>query len=431
MMKKIIFFAVFAAWFVTLGVMAQNRPPRNRISQEQFNAIRDQFDQNAPSNKVYRLFPLANRLLTFNSFDRAIRELQRNQYGISFSAITSDGGELNAKCDLCELQVINCDGVPERIDTLTLFVKAALKEDVLQDSLLKANYIQKKHTDTFDWWQRNDGTNLAIYYNYSNDFKTAMLFARPKAAEIEEPAEPTEPTTTDPPVEAVTPPTLMIDMVRLERESIQNACKLTVNISFPEATGGIAGQLNKAALESPLLGNLVSKKPKLTDGMSVGEAIDAYTTRIFDEYWAEYFASNGVEEEVECNYLVGLMPKEKIQEGVLTYINNVKTKRAGNEVDEYRIAANFDLHTGELLTFDKVFRKSAKKALTNLLKERYNEGQMDISDEGKLKEIVNEALQNFILYREAITFIMIYNDDNGLTEKLLTIKREDLEEYLR
>lgn len=428
-MKRILF-AFLAVWLVTLGVMAQGeRPPRRHISQGQLNALREQFDQNAPSNKVYKLFPLANKLLEFNSYDRVVMELLNVHNGFNFRVDPFDGGELNAKSDLCELQAINCDGKPERIDTLTLFIKAAMKEEVLQDSLLKANYTRKKHTDTFDWWQRNDGTNLAIYYNYSDEFKTAMLFARPKAEPTEE--TPDEPTISEEVVEATTPTTLQLNLLSRERESIQNNCKLKVNICFPDAVGGIAEQLNRAALESPLLGSLVSKKPKLVSGMTVGDAVDAYVDRIFNEFWADYLVSNGAEEEIEYNYQVKIMKEEDLQEGVLTYINNVKTKKAGNEIDEYRIAANFDLLTGELLTFDKVFKKSARKALFNLLKERYNEGQMDISDEGRVKEIVNGALQNFILSREDITFIMIIEDGNGFTEKPFAISREDLQEYLR
>ena len=420
-MKRICF-VVLAAWLVTIGGMAQN----TGITNEQMLSAMNR------TNKLIKLFPLANKLLNCSSFDDVAIELMK--FDNEFKIEPFYDGKLYATSDICTMQAINCQGVPGRIDTLTIKTKHALRSDVVKDILEECGYYFKQHIIEYDWWQNAKGVNLAIYYHFSDTYKTAIQFVRPKLEKLETPSEaieqPTE-VTEQPTAGPAVGTEMQLNFVKRERITSQNNNRLTVTIGFLDATGGNGSKLNEATLESPLLNSLVSKKPKIEAGMSMAEIIDAYTNRVSDEFWADYYANSGSDAEYEFNYIVKYINPEKLQEGVVTYLNSVSTKKSGNEMDDYRIAANFDLHTGELLTFDKVFRKSAKEALTNLLKERYNEGQMDISDEGKLKDIVNEALQNFILYREAITFIMIYNDDNGLTEKLLTIKREDLEEYLR
>ena len=424
MYMKRIFFVVLAAWLVNIGGMAQN----TGITSEQMVSALNK------NNKVLKLFPLANKLLDCSSFDDVAMELIKFDNGFKIEPF--DGGELSAVSNICELQAVNCNDRPERIDTLTLFIKASIKKESLAESLEEANYTFKKHSSTFDWWQRADGTNLAIYYNYSDDFKTAMLFARPKLDEPETPSgSPEQPTeVTEQPAEGPAVTTEMqLNYFKRERTTHQNNSQLTVTIGFLEATGAIGAKLNETALESPLLNSLVSKKPKIEAGMSMAEIIDAYTNRVSDEFWADYYANSGSDAEYEFNYIVKYINPEKLQEGVVTYLNSVSTKKSGNEMDDYRIAANFDLMTGELLTFDKVFKKGAKKALYNKLRDYYinDNEQLEISNEKELKRIVEDALQNFILYRDQITFIMVLRDVNGLTEKTCNFRREDLQEYLR
>ena len=53
-------------------------------------------------------------------------------------------GSLKAESDICELYAVNRLDRPEKIDTLTLYVKYALDKNVLTDSLKNANYVFKQ-----------------------------------------------------------------------------------------------------------------------------------------------------------------------------------------------------------------------------------------------------------------------------------------------
>ena len=435
-MKRICF-VVLAAWLVTLGGMAQgNRPTKPQGTRPQGTTSRSKIPVEmvnivSRNDKTYRLFSLADKLLEYNSFGEVAAELKSFYDG--FKVEPFNGGEFSAVSDICEVQIVNSNGRPERIDTLTLFIKDALKKGIVKKELKGANYTFKKHSSTFDWWQRGDGTNLAIYYNYSDDFKTAMLFARPKVDELEEHTEPIGSTVVTEPIEEnAVVGQVQFNSVKRERTTFhKNDCQLTVRICFPEAVGGIAEVLNDEALNSHLLGERLERKPNFPPGANLTKRIDCYIDSLFGVFSSNLDVSGVLNPSFEINYNVEKISDDICREGVIVYMNKITTIEPQNQADDYVVVSNFDRQTGKLLTFDNVFKKKDKKKLLKKLSEKYNETPTPRPNELGPKDIILiSALDNFSLGKDNITFYVIDYDVVGRTYVPLVLSYEELDDYL-
>lgn len=429
-MRKNVILIVLATLLGSIGVTAQPR-----ITTGQVNSIRNGMD----ITEAKKFFPIANRLMRQESLEMVAYQLGPAK----FTSKKQDESEIQANYifrnqSICDLYAVNNKKNGGAIDTLTLFIKPELTPEHLENELNDAHYIKKDESQQFHWWQSEDGTiNLAIYYNYSNDYKTAMLFAR-----IEKPAEETP--VSEEPLSEVTViddnandnanangnDVLHFDNMIKPKTTQQNDWKMTTNIQFPLAVGGIADKLNHEALRSHLLANLVERQPRIKDDMSVDEILEEYSVSLHNKFWSEQVALVG-EREFTSNFSISIMPDNQTREDVITYINKVETHAPGNMEDDYRIAANFSRETGELLTFDRVFKKSAKKVISSWLKDRYMENKMDIRETKELKDAFENALENFILGREGVTFIVVANDGQGLVENAYPFYYNDLKDYLR
>ena len=433
-MKKLLFIA-YCLLFVVNGLSAQG------VNQGKLNAIVDQFNQNSPRHKVNQLATLGDELMLLESFDDVASKLCNKKNGFRNVIFLSDGS-LKAESDICELYAVNRQNRPERIDTLTLYVKHPLDKDAMTDSLNSCNYVFKQTSSDgrFDWWQHKvNGINLAVYYKYSKKYASAMLFARPKKElrdiipnNTSTPVQPTTPAETevggDEPV--TTPMVLTFEQVQKSAEFLQRNTKMTVNITFPSATGDVAGKLNSEALRSHLLGFFVETKPRLADDMSIEEGLNAYLIRMKSEFLRNYAEVGNDEVVMEHSYHVALLPEEETREGVITYVNTVTINEPDMDPSSYRIVSNFDAKTGKLLTFEDVFKKNSKATVIDLLK-RAHLKNIQGYEEFAAEVDYEELLKNFILKRDSIEFILVTGDESGPYEELFNYKYEKIKKYLR
>jgi hypothetical protein len=429
-MKKTLL--VIGCWLFALGSVSA------QITSGELNNIVDQFNQNSPRHRVNLLFPLADELMLMESFDNLPVKLMKSKSCKFTSVNMISEGSLKAESDICELYAVNRLDRPEKIDTLTLYVKYALDKNVLTDSLKNANYVFKQTSSDgrFDWWQHKvSGINLAVYYKYSKKYPSAMLFARPKKDVRDVITRPVQPET---PVEeevegerpVATPITVSFQQAKISQTLRQRGTEKKIEIVFPKAVGTIAVKLNNEALRSHLLGHFVAVKPQIADDMSIEDGLKAYFVRMSSEFLAEFSEVNDIEQTLENKYTVEVLPENETRKGVITYVNNVSIVEPDIDPSTYRVVSNFDAKTGKLLTFDDVFKQNSKAAIIGLLKKEH---QKNIAEYEEFAGEVDyeDALKNFILKPDGIDFILITGDESGPYEEVYPYKYEALKKYLR
>ena len=396
--------------------------------------ISEAYSRNSPRHKVNRLLPLADELMLMSSFDDVANKLMRIRYKVEI-----EDDQIKAESDVCELIAVNRQNLPEKIDTLTLLVKYQLNKVALEDSLKNCSYVfkQKSADGRFDWWQqKGTGINLAVYYKYNNKFPSAMLFARPKPKTVVKPVAPEEPATpeTVEPV-AVTPSQQVMNFstVPVTQNFRHGNVTMAVSISFPKAEGGSAVQLNTEALQSSLLGRFVNPRPQIDNDGDIEKGLEAYLARMKSEFLRDYASSDDLDLSFENIYDVTILPEAEVRKNVITYVNNVSMSDVDTEtshVAQYRVAANFDLRTGKLITFDDVFKENTKATIAELLRRAHEEGNDGIENFDD-EVSYDDALNNFILGNESITFILISVDENGGSDKAYSYKYEKLKKFLK
>ena len=178
MMKKIIAFAVLAVVW-PLAASAQIVNNGQNSSEDIISSIVERLNRNSSPNRVNKLAVLGDELMWLTSFDDVAKRLMRERFTVEIEV----DGTLKASSKGCELTAVNRQKLLEQIDTLTLFIKHPLKKEVVTDSLESIGYVFKNTSadGRFDWWKHKvSNINLAVYYQYSNKYPSAMLFARPK-----------------------------------------------------------------------------------------------------------------------------------------------------------------------------------------------------------------------------------------------------------
>lgn len=380
--------------------------------------INGQLHSQAITNTV---FPLADELMCLSSFDEVAMQLNRN----GFTKVEIEDGILKAESSLCVLRAVNRRQLPERIDTLTLYLRHSLNRNILTDSLKRSSYtfMETSADQRYDWYKRADGINLAVYYVYKKPYKSAMLFARP---------------TTSTPPPAVTPsaPAPVVTPTALTFKPKEGSVKtrrpdggeIYAQIRFPIAQGGPAKELNAAALASPLLSSLVSKP--IGAHANVVDGLKTFLHQVKVDFLAATTPAGVDVPQLDVMYDVAIQPADETREGVITYVNHVTAKDHGLQYEDYHVAANFDATSGRRLTFDDVFLKHKRPTVVELLRAAHHSVVAQHPDYPANVD-VTPALNNFILGRENIQFILILNKGGRIYEEILSYDYEKLQQLLR
>lgn len=372
--------------------------------------INGQLHSQAITNTV---FPLADELMCLSSFDEVAMQLNRN----GFTKVEIEDGILKAESSLCVLRAVNRRQLPERIDTLTLYLRHSLNRNILTDSLKRVSYtfMETSADQRYDWYKRADGINLAVYYVYKEPYKSAMLFARP---------------TTSAPAPVVTPTALTFKKPLKAKVTTSRADggQFYAVVNFPVAEGGPAATLNAAAIASPLLSSLVSTP--LARQTSVTDGLKAFLHQVKIDFLAATTTEGDEAPRLEVLYDVAVQPADETREGVITYVNHVTAKDHGLQYEDYHVAANFDATTGRRLTFDDVFLKHKRPTVVELLRAAHHSVVAQHPDYPANVD-VTPALNNFILGRENIQFILILNKGGRIYEEILSYDYEKLQQLLR
>lgn len=384
-------------------------PTVGASAQGNLGDINGQLHSQAITNTI---FPLADELMCLSSFDEVAIQLNRN----GFTKVEIEDGILKAESSLCVLRAVNRRQLPERIDTLTLYLRHSLNRSILTDSLKRASYtfMETSADQRYDWYKRADGINLAVYYVYKEPYKSAMLFARP---------------TTSAPVPIVTPTALTFKpkegSVKTRRP---DGGEIYAQIRFPIAQGGPAKELNAAAIASPLLSSLVSKP--IGAHANVVDGLKTFLHQVKVDFLAATTPAGVDVPQLDVMYDVTVQPEDETREGVITYVNHVTAKDHGLQYEDYHVAANFDATTGRRLTFDDVFLKHKRPTVVELLRAAHHSVVAQHPDLPANVD-VTPALNNFILGRENIQFILILNKGGRIYEEILSYDYEKLQQLLR
>ncbi len=381
----------------------------------------DYSDQLHSQHITSTIFPLADELMLALSFDEVAKQLTRK----GFSKVEIEEGILKAESPLCVLRAVNRRQLPERIDTLTLYLRQSLDPDILKDSLQRASYdfMETSADQRYDWYKRADGINLAVYYVYKKPYKSAMLFARP---------------TTSTPPPAVTPsaPAPVVTPTALTFKPKEGSVKtrrpdggeIYAQIRFPIAQGGPAKELNAAALASPLLSSLVSKP--IGAHANIVDGLKTFLHQVKVDFLAASTPSGVDVPQLDVMYDVTVQPEDETREGVITYVNHVTAKDHGLQYEDYHVAANFDATSGRRLTSDDVFLKHKRPTVVELLRAAHHSVVAQHPDYPANVD-VTPALDNFILGRDDIQFILILDKGGRIYEEILSYDYDKLQPLLR
>ena len=419
---------LFLLMLLPINVSAQDRSDVRQV-------ITEAYSRNSPKQKVNRLLPLADELMLMSSFDDVAQKLVRERYKVEI-----EDDQLKAESEICQVVAVNRQNLPEKIDTLTLFVKYQLNKPALEDSLKNCSYVfkQKSADGRFDWWQqKGTGINLAVYYTYNNKYPSALLFARPKPKAVAKPEvvdEPTPPEPEEPP--AVTPESQVMNFasVSVSEDFRYRDINMSVSITFPQAVGGSADQLNSEALNSSLLGRFVQTKPSLAGDGNIEKGVEAYLKRMKNEFLKDYASADEMELSFKNSYDITILPEAESRKGVVTYVNNVSMSDVDTDlphVAQYRVAANFELRTGKLITFDDVFKENSHASIAELLRRAHQEKIAGLEEDPVGELEYDDALENFILGRDSIIFILISVDETGGYEEVYSYKYDKLKKFLK
>ena len=366
------------------------------------------------------IFPLADELMCLSSFDEVGKLLARKGFKVEI-----EEGILKAESPLCVLRAVNCRQQEEQIDTLTLYLRHSIDRDILKDSLKRASYtfMETSADQRYDWYKRADGINLAVYYVYKKPYKSAMLFARPTTSAPAPVVTPSEPTP------ATTPTALTFKPQ--EGKVVGNrpdGGKLNALVRFPIAQGGPAKTLNAAAIASPLLSSLVSKpigaQANVIDGLKV------FLHQVKVDFLAASTPAGVDAPQLNVLYDVTVQPEDETREGVITYVNHVTAKDHGLQYEDFHVAANFDATTGRRLTFDDVFLKQKRPTVVELLRAAHHSVLAQHPDYPADVD-VTPALDNFILGRNHIQFILVLDNGGRIFEEILSYEYDKLQQLLR
>lgn len=366
------------------------------------------------------LFPLADELMCVSSFDEVARLLTRN----GFTKVEVENGILKAESPMCILRAVNRRQQPEQIDTLTLYLRRSLNRDILKDSLKRASYtfMETSADQRYDWYKRADGINLAVYYVYKEPYKSAMLFARPTTSAPAPVVTPSAPTPATPTALTFKPKEGNV------KTSRPDGGKLNALVRFPIAQGGPAKTLNAAAIASPLLSSLVSKpigaQANVIDGLKV------FLHQVKVDFLAASTPAGVDAPQLNVLYDVTVQPEDETREGVITYVNHVTAKDHGLQYEDFHVAANFDATTGRRLTFDDVFLKQKRPTVVELLRAAHHSVLAQHPDYPADVD-VTPALDNFILGRNHIQFILVLDNGGRIFEEILSYEYDKLQQLLR
>lgn len=366
------------------------------------------------------LFPLADELMCVSSFDEVARLLTRN----GFTKVEVENGILKAESPMCILRAVNRRQQPEQIDTLTLYLRRSLNRDILKDSLKRASYtfMETSADQRYDWYKRADGINLAVYYVYKEPYKSAMLFARPTTSAPAPVVTPSAPTPATPTALTFKPKEGNV------KTSRPDGGELYAQVRFPIAQGGPAKALNAAAIASPLLSSLVSKpigaQANVIDGLKV------FLHQVKVDFLAATTPAGVDVPQLNVLYDVTVQPEDETREGVITYVNHVTAKDHGLQYEDFHVAANFDATTGRRLTFDDVFLKQKRPTVVELLRAAHHSVLAQHPDYPADVD-VTPALDNFILGRNHIQFILVLDNGGRIFEEILSYEYDKLQQLLR
>lgn len=366
------------------------------------------------------LFPLADELMCVSSFDEVARLLTRN----GFTKVEVENGILKAESPMCILRAVNRRQQPEQIDTLTLYLRRSLNRDILKDSLKRASYtfMETSADQRYDWYKRADGINLAVYYVYKEPYKSAMLFARPTTSAPAPVVTPSAPTPATPTALTFKPKEGNV------KTSRPDGGELYAQVRFPIAQGGLAKALNAAAIASPLLSSLVSKpigaQANVIDGLKV------FLHQVKVDFLAATTPAGVDVPQLNVLYDVTVQPEDETREGVITYVNHVTAKDHGLQYEDFHVAANFDATTGRRLTFDDVFLKQKRPTVVELLRAAHHSVLAQHPDYPADVD-VTPALDNFILGRNHIQFILVLDNGGRIFEEILSYEYDKLQQLLR
>ena len=359
---------LFLLTLLPINVSAQDRSDVRQV-------ITEAYSRNSPKQKVNRLLPLADELMLMSSFDDVAQKLVRERYKVEI-----EDDQLKAESEICQVVAVNRQNLPEKIDTLTLFVKYQLNKPALEDSL------------------------------------------------------PTPPEPEEPP--AVTPESQVMNFasVSVSEDFRYRDINMSVSITFPQAVGGSADQLNSEALNSSLLGRFVQTKPSLDGDGNIEKGVDAYLKRMKNEFLKDYASADEMELSFKNSYDITILPEAESRKGVVTYVNNVSMSDVDTDlphVAQYRVAANFELRTGKLITFDDVFKENSHASIAELLRRAHQEKIAGLEEDPVGELEYDDALENFILGRDSIIFILISVDETGGYEEVYSYKYDKLKKFLK
>ena len=322
------------------------------------------------------------------------------------------------------LRAVNRRQQPEQIDTLTLYLRRSLNRDILKDSLKRASYtfMETSADQRYDWYKRADGINLAVYYVYKEPYKSAMLFARPTTSAPAPVVTPSAPTPATPTALTFKPKEGNV------KTSRPDGGELYAQVRFPIAQGGPAKALNAAAIASPLLSSLVSKpigaQANVIDGLKV------FLHQVKVDFLAATTPAGVDVPQLNVLYDVTVQPEDETREGVITYVNHVTAKDHGLQYEDFHVAANFDATTGRRLTFDDVFLKQKRPTVVELLRAAHHSVLAQHPDYPADVD-VTPALDNFILGRNHIQFILVLDNGGRIFEEILSYEYDKLQQLLR
>lgn len=366
------------------------------------------------------IFPLADELMCLSSFDEVGKLLARKGFKVEI-----EEGILKAESPLCVLRAVNRRQQEEQIDTLTLYLRHSLDRDILKDSLQRASYdfMETSADQRYDWYKRVDGINLAVYYVYKKPYKSAMLFARPTTSTPPPAVTPSAPTP------AVTPSALTFKSQEGKvKTSRSDGGEIYAQVRFPIAQGRPAKELNAAAIASPLLSSLVSKP--IGAHANVIDGLKVFLRQVKMDFLAATTPVGVDVPQLDIMYDVSVQPEDETREGVITYVNHVTAKDHGLQYEDYHVAANFDATTGRRLTFDDVFLKHKRPTVVELLRAAHHSVVAQHPDYPANVD-VTPALDNFILGRDDIQFILILDKGGRIYEEILSYDYDKLQPLLR
>lgn len=214
-------------------------------------------------------------------------------------------------------------------------------------------------------------------------------------------------------------------------------CQLSLHLHYlkEDKAQGLNDTLLRAGILLPDYFSL--SKEKLT----VKELADSFVGRYLEEYLTEYAPLYRADQEHATAYNVEYRVHTRFQEsanGVLTNLADVYSYGGGAHGIKQTLALNIDTDKGTIIRLSNLFQEGTEaqlkeKIVEQMARQRDVEGLEGLQGQGIFSDGEVYASENFILTKDAITFI--YGEDeiapHDVGEIRVEIDKDDIQKLMR